>query len=435
MGGPFIVRVLRLPVNFVDARDGSTLRIGRCRGRPPLVAEVSRGYDLCLTPREARTGNVGRVNRTMLLNLAIDFAAPVILTLVAAHELAYNHVTVLTWLIAIVMIWSLAFRRRSPLVVFASCVVLVGALAALGVASVADVALLVALYSVAAHSKFRWAVVCAVIVEAGVLLIGPQFAPSGSADDADVLLTGVVAAALILGSTLRGRRTYLASVEDRAERLELEQAQQAELAALAERARIAREMHDIVAHSLSVVITLSEGAAATVATDPDRAREVMQEVAAGGRQSLSEMRRLLDVLRADDEVARIPQPTLGSLEGLVEDVRRTGLGIELKVTGDASGVSEATQATLYRIVQESLTNIIKHAREASEVAVALDFRPTGARFTIQDDGAPVRRLDRTLASSGNGLRGMRERVAIFDGTLEAGPTESGWDVRGELRLI
>lgn len=379
------------------------------------------------------------MTRTTLLNLAIDFAAPLILTAVTAHELLYNSASPLTWLIAVVLIWSLVFRRRAPLAVFAVCVVLVALLQVRGVASVADVALLVALYSVAAHARFRWAILCTALVEVGVFMVGPQFAPVGSADDADVLLTGVVAAVLILGATLRGRRSYLASVEDRAERLELERAQQAELAARAERSRIAREMHDIVAHGLSVVITLAEGAAATVATDPDRARTVMQEVAAGGRESLAEMRKLLEVLRADDgngaSAARFPQPNLASLDGLVEDVRKTGLTVELQVSGDTHAISEATQATLYRLVQESLTNVIKHARDASTVEVALEFRPTSARFAIQDDGGARRKLSDTLASSGNGLTGMRERVAIFDGTLDAGPTETGWLVRGELRLV
>ncbi|CAN5239862.1 histidine kinase [soil metagenome] len=368
-----------------------------------------------------------------LVSLVNDFLAPLVLTGITVHELLYNAASWPTWLLTMVLIWALAFRRRFPILVYALCLVIVLVLCVLGIDSAAFAALIIAVYSVAAHRDFRYAVICTIVLELGVVLVSQRFAPQGSIDDAVVLLTGVSAAALFAGTTLRSNRRYLSTVEDRAERLELEQAQQAELAALAERARIAREMHDIVAHGLSVVITLAEGAAATAESDPARSRAVMQQVAAGGRQSLAEMRKLLDVLRADDSVDHFPQPDLDALEVLLDDVRRTGLNVKLSVTGDPDGVGSSAQATVYRIVQESLTNVIKHAINASTVTVDLDFG-SSARFRIQDDGAQRRRIDSGNTHSGNGIAGMRERVAIFDGMLETGPTEAGWLVSGELGL-
>ena len=371
-----------------------------------------------------------------IVDLAADLGAPLLLSGVAIHELLYNGWGWITWLLIAGMVWPLVLRRRMPVVVFAVCGAFAAALLATGIVSFASAALLVALYSVAAHTLFRYAIVCALLLEVGVVLVAAQ---STSADDETAFLTGLALASLFLGTTLRSKRQYLASVEDRAARLELDRAQQAQLAAAAERTRIAREMHDIVAHGLSVMITLAEGAAATVGTQPDAARTAMERVASGGRQSLAEMRKLFDVLRAEEAVDRAPQPSLAALDALLDDVRTTGLEVRLATSGSPVALSPAAQATIYRIVQESLTNVMKHAHEATAVRVALDYRPSVVRFAIQDDAGARRRPSGDGASgawptSGKGLLGMRERVAIFDGTLDAGPDEAGWLVRGELRV-
>ncbi len=391
-----------------------------------ISGAIQRWTLLAIRFRRSRVGGI-------LFQVVIDFTAPVILTVLAVHELLYNGWAWQIWLLTFVLIWVLVARRRAPLLVLAVSLATVLALCVLGIDTVAFASLLVALYSVAAYRKFRWALLCTVVTEVAVYFVSQRFAPRGSVDDAVVLLSGLSLAALFLGTTLQGKRGYLASVEDRAARLEREQAQQAELAALAERARIAREMHDIVAHGLSVVITLAEGAAATA--DPVTSRRAMQQVAQGGRQSLAEMRKLLDVLRSETGGSLAPQPTLETLESLVEDVRRTGLDVELDILGDASAPSEATQATLYRIVQEALTNVLKHARRASRVTVRLAFSSEVAEFAIQDDGAAGRRRTGNWSSSGNGITGMRERVAMYGGTLETGRNDTGWLVRGELQLI
>lgn len=362
----------------------------------------------------------------------LDLVAPVLLSVAAAHELHYNDAAWPSWVLAALVIWPLVWRRRAPVLVLGVC--LVGALLLWGlhVASVADAALLVALYTVTAHRDLRQALVAALALEAGVVLVAFRFAPPGSVGDVVILLSSSVAAALFLGTTVRVNRAYLATLEDRARRLEREQAQQAELAAAAERTRIAREMHDVVAHGLSVVITLAEGAAASAATDPAATRDAMRQVAGAGRQSLAEMRKLLDVLRTGPGADRAPQPDLAMLDGLVEDVRSTGLDVRLDRSGDPTELGLTVQATVYRVVQEALTNVIRHARGASVVVVDLHCNADQVRFTIADDG----RSSSTGASTpgGNGLVGMRERVAMFGGRLEAGPSATGWVVRGELRV-
>ncbi len=362
----------------------------------------------------------------MLLNLL----APVLLSVAAVHELLYNYSRWPSWALAVLVIWPLVWRRRAPVLVLG--ISLVGALLLWGmeVASVADAALLVALYTVAAHRGLRQALAAVLALEVGVVLVAFRFAPPGSVGDVVILLSSSVAAALFLGTTVRGNRAYLAASEDRTRRLEREQAQQVELAAAAERTRIAREMHDIVAHGLSVVIALAEGAAVSAATDPVATRDAMRQVAGAGRQSLAEMRKLLDVLRTDPSADRAPQPDLGMLEGLAEDVRSTGLEVRLKRSGDPTDLGLTVQATVYRVLQEALTNVVKHARGASTVEVTLDCDAARVRFAVADDGRS--HPPGTSIHEGNGLVGMRERVAMFGGRLEAGPSAVGWMVRGEL---
>ena len=368
------------------------------------------------------------------LELAGNLAAPVVLTGVAMHELLYNRASILTWVLFLAIIWPLAWRRRAPILVLATCLALSTVCWTLNTLTVAELASLVALYSVAAHRSTTFALASGAVVEIGAVLIAVRFAPTDSVNDGVILLSGLVAAALLLGTTVRAQRRYLASVEDRARRLEHERAQQAELAAAAERTHIAREMHDIIAHGLSVVITLAQGAAIAVAENPQSAAHAMEQAAAAGRQSLDEMRKLLHVLRTDStehQASKNPQPDLDSLDVLVEDIRRTGLRVNLIRHGDGERLSAAAQTTLYRIVQEALTNVLKHADRASTATVALDFQPTEVRFTVENDSrVPAARAP--VADLGNGLIGMQERVAVFGGSIDSGPSSTGWLVRGQL---
>lgn len=247
-----------------------------------------------------------------------------------------------------------------------------------------------------------------------------------------VFQSGLVLAALFLGTTLRSRRLHLKSLEERALRLEQERDQQAKLAAARERARIAREMHDIVAHSLSVMITMADGAVATVRRDPEVAGEAMEQVASTGRQALSEMRNLLGVLRSDEAASLAPQPGMTRLETLFEEVRMAGLPVSVTIAGEPRAMSSTQETTVYRFVQEGLTNVLKHARYPSRAWVTLEWEPNALQLEVRDDG-----IARTDAPNpdGLGLQGMRERLSIFGGDMSAGPVQPrGWVTRCVIPL-
>jgi signal transduction histidine kinase len=224
---------------------------------------------------------------------------------------------------------------------------------------------------------------------------------------------------------------------DRAERLEGERDQQVALAAAAERTRIAREMHDIVAHNLTVMVTLSEAAAAAVPAAPERSAEIMRDVSAVGRGALADTRRLLGVLRQDSAQpaadALRPVPGLAQLDELVGQVRSAGLDTTLEIGGQVPDLSEAMQLTVYRLVQEALTNTLKHAGQGARATVRLRFLPGELRVDIRDNGAG--NAGTPPRGSGSGLPGMRERVRAFGGDVEAGPLEPhGWQVSARLDL-
>jgi signal transduction histidine kinase len=328
----------------------------------------------------------------------------------------------------------LALRRRAPLAVF-GVISLVAFLQWLLVAGAfsADLALLVAFYAVAAHEPRRWGVVVsAAILELGVLLAALKY--TGNALASFVVLSAFVVAAGALGVYMRTRRQHIAALHERADQLERERDQQAQLAAAAERARIAREMHDVVAHNLSVMVALADGARLTAAQDPGKAERAMGAVSGTGREALEEMRRLLGVLRdeRDDDTPLVPQPGIDALDGLLEQVRRAGLATRLTRTGTPAPVSPGAQLAVYRLVQEALTNTLKHAPRASSAEVRLNYGDDALALEVVDDGAPVAA---PAAGGGHGLAGMRERAAAYGGAVEAGPRrQGGWRVRARIPL-
>ncbi|HEX3707735.1 MAG TPA: sensor histidine kinase [Mycobacteriales bacterium] len=337
------------------------------------------------------------------------------------------------WLLDQALILPLFVRRRAPNSVF---VVLCGLAFVQWLAHVplaADAGLLVALYTVAARRTRRDALAAAGVLEVGVVLASFRFAPaSDGLVGSLVFLSGLVTAALFGGIAWRSHVAYLDSVVDRAARLERDRDQQARLAVIGERTRIAREMHDIVAHSLSVVVALADGAALTNPTDPDEATEAMRQVSTVGRQALTEMRRLLGVLRDDtaSEAPLAPQPGLTELDGLLDQVRAVGLAADLTTVGRARPLPATEDAAAYRIVQESLTNAVKHARHATRVDVAVAWTDSELTVDVSDDG----QVSTTAATTpGHGLLGMTERVAIFGGDVCAGPLPGrGWRVTARL---
>jgi len=325
-------------------------------------------------------------------------------------------------------------RRRFPLSAFAVVVVVALVQWIVNVQLAADVALLVYLYSVASRYPLRAGVLAAAVAEAGTALAAVRWPLTGlSWPDTFVLLSGPVIASFLLGVIVRHWRSSLGALTERAQQLERERDQQAAIAAAAERTRIAREMHDVIAHSLSVMVTLSKGAVLKQAAEPERASQAMRQVAATGHQALDEMRRLLGVLRTEDDPdGRQPQPGLAQLGGLVDHVRATGLAAGLAVTGMPAGLPPGAELTVYRIVQEALTNTLKHAAGPSRVSVEIACGPGAVTVDVRDDGAR-RGGPPEPGPAGHGLTGMRERAAVYGGTVTAGPGPAGgWRVRACL---
>jgi signal transduction histidine kinase len=339
------------------------------------------------------------------------------------------------WVLDQALILPLLARRRAPNSVFVVLCALAFVQWLAHVPLAADASLLVALYTVAARRSRRDALVAAGVLEVGVVLASLRFAPaSDGLVGSLVFLSGLVTAALFGGVAWRSHVAHLDAVVDRAARLEREHDQQARLAVIGERTRIAREMHDIVAHSLSVVVALSDGAVATSSRDPDEATDAMRQVSTVGRQALAEMRRLLGVLRDDIDVADAPlapQPGLAEIDGLLEQVRAVGLAAAVTTAGDPRPLPPTEDVAAYRIVQESLTNTLKHAREATRVEVAVEWSSDLLRVEVSDDG----RSGPADGAPGHGLVGMSERVAIFGGDVHAGPLPGrGWRVSARLPL-
>ena len=248
-------------------------------------------------------------------------------------------------------------------------------------------------------------------------------------------LSGTVTAAAVLGLNVKVRTAYLAEVEQRAARLEFERDQQGQLAVAAERGRIARELHDIVAHNLSVMIALNDGASFTIGTDPERAAAAVAEASSVGRAALRDMRRVLGVLRDDatDAPALAPAPAIADLDQLLGTVRRTGLRVEFTRTGPIAGLSPSLQLSIYRLVQESVTNTVKHAVAADQVTVRIRRAADCVDVLVTDNGRPGPAGGApTSPLRGHGILGMRERVAANDGQLTVGPTAGGWRVHAQF---
>ena len=326
---------------------------------------------------------------------------------------------------------ALAWRRRYPMPAAAVIAAIALALVAGGaLAGAACAAMWVAVYSVAAREPRRRALAAAAALEVIGVVAVVTLAPASVIVAGIVLTTGTAAAAVGLGSSQRAHRAYLAALAERAARLEHERDQQARLATATERARIAREVHDIVTHSLSVIVTLADGAAATSERSPDRAGQLMRQVAATGRQAIGEMRRTVMGLRTDaHEGARYPLPGLADLDDLLAEVRAAGLPVRFITQGQARSLPPGTQLAAYRIVQEALTNVRKHATAVTGASVTLRYDAAGIDVEIGDDGQ-ASGGDR---GAGHGITGMRERAVAYRGSIAAGPGPGGgWLVRARL---
>jgi signal transduction histidine kinase len=239
-----------------------------------------------------------------------------------------------------------------------------------------------------------------------------------------VALTGI--GAVLAGDNVRTRRAYLVELEQRAERAEALRAAEAREAVAEERTRIARELHDVVAHSVSVMVVQAGAARHIAERNPARAADALGTIERVGRDSLQELRRVLGVLRSDpDEITgTAPQPDLDALDRLVAHCRDAGLAVDLVVDGPVRPVPAGVGLTAYRIVQESLTNVLKHAGPAA-ASVAVTYRPAELAVEVVDDGRGAASTTGSAGSGGHGIVGMRERAATCGGSLVAGPRPGG----------
>ena len=317
----------------------------------------------------------------------------------------------------------LAWRRRAPLAVLFTL------LTASTVESAAFahfpsfepfLALIIAVYSVGAHCERRQALIGGGFTFG--LLVSGDLAHSLSADGSfDVGAVVACAAAWVVGRALRRWRLEAVELGRRAGRLERESEERARLAAAEERARIARELHDVVAHAVSVIVIQAQGAQRVLVGEQEPVRDALGSIEASGRQALVELRRMLGILRrGDEELALTPQASLRHLDGLVEHVREAGMPVELRIEGDPEPLPPGVDVSAYRIVQEALTNALKYAGPA-RASVVVRYGPEELELEISDDGRSSGKGDGT----GHGLVGMRERVAVVGGVLETGARPGG----------
>jgi signal transduction histidine kinase len=352
----------------------------------------------------------------------------------------------------VAVVVPLAWRRVAPALSAALVygVVLVQMLFITPLVLPLDFVVLVALYSVTVHGPL-WARRTALWgAIAGSVLLGVLLAPT-SRDAITPVAAGTFAFLMVLAVwafalVRRSRRLRLEALVDRARQAEVDRDHQAQLATAAERARIAREMHDIVAHSLSVIIAQADGGRYAAASSPEAPTRALETIGEIGRAALTDMRWLLGVLRTDERhdeppglivatpaagsAAVAPQPAEGDVEDLVAQLRQAGLRVSLARVGTPRNLPPGAGLTVYRIAQESLTNVLKHAGPDPHVTVLLAWRPDSVLLEVADDG---RGAAADSDGNGQGLVGMRERTAMFGGTLAAGPRPGGgFRVRAEI---
>ena len=321
------------------------------------------------------------------------------------------------------------FRRRYPVQAF---VISGGALAVDLVTGGGPggslLAPLVLLYTLAAYRPRRVSIPGLLVSLAGawavvVVRVGSSVGGVNLVLLALVISSGTALVAWVLGDSMRYRRAYLKALEDRAARLERERGTQAQIAAAAERARIARELHDVIAHNVSVMVVQADGAGYALRTEPERAGQALAAIAQTGRQALTEMRRLLGVLRSGDEQAGLaPLPGLEQIRELIGQARDAGMSVSLTLFGAPRPLSEGAELAAYRVVQESLTNTRKHGGLAAAATITMTYEPDGLLLQMTDDGLGAAAAPDGI---GHGLTGMRERIEMYGGTVQAGPLPAG----------
>jgi signal transduction histidine kinase len=324
----------------------------------------------------------------------------------------------------------LVLRRRRPLLAYLTVVAAIAASSlALGASEATSFFLvaLVSVYSAAANAVPRFLVLGLALAAIGVHeLRDPRVHGVGDL----VWAFGFVVLGWLFGLAVRGRHHRISTLELETVRLQAAREEQARAAVAEERARIARELHDIVAHSVSVVVVQAQAGQRLVGVDDDRARETLGAIEESARGALSEMRRLLGLLRSVDEAGREPSPGLGDLGRLVAQVRDAGLDVTIDELGDARRLAPGVELAAYRVVQEGLTNVLKHSGGGT-ARVTIRHEADGIRVEVADDGGSAAPAE----PGGHGLVGIRERIELYGGSLESGRQDTGgWVLRARLPL-
>jgi len=376
--------------------------------------------------------------RDMRRSLWLDVGVAAALLAGTALELLANDGSLAVATVAPLAVLPLAWRRRVPLAVLLLSIAGVTAMAMIDpdaewVSPFA--AVLMALYSVAAYTERRKAITGLALVLlffAGGTVVDNVEDP-GSRPVGDLLYMSVLnGSAWAIGRVVRRWREQALALQQRTAELEQERAWREQMAVAEERNRIARELHDVIAHSVSLMVVQAAAAEQMLTNQPERAREPIIRVQESGRQAVLELRRLLGILRPGEEEASLaPQPTLGGLPAMVDRARDAGLATELEIEGTARDLAPGVELAAYRLVQEALTNALKHAG------------PTQARVVVQysEDRLDIEVTNKQGVANGipsngagRGLAGMRERLALYGGTLTAGPHEGGYVVRAHIPL-
>ncbi|MFE1837851.1 sensor histidine kinase [Streptomyces sviceus] len=412
-------------------------------GMGPLVARLSRcGQRL----RQADRTHPWALDTAVVVLVFLMFCLPDLIhggvddgDSPRRFRLAFTHLPVAGMLVLQAgLVLPLLWRRRKPAVAFAVIAAVFVLQWSLGAALRADVALFVALYSTALHGRLRQLPYACAAVAVAMALVAVRVSSAVSVGDALFFLLSTATAALALGMMVRIRRAQLAGLRERATRLEIERDQRSRLATATERTRVAREMHDIVGHNLSVIITLADAGAYATDIQPARGKEALLLIGDTGRQALGELRRVLGVLReagggptGGPELS--PQPGILDLGALCATVRAAGLEVVYRTSGDVDALDSGVQLTVYRIVQEALTNTLKHAAPDTRVHLAILVEDSRLTIRVQDTGSDT--SPGPPNEEGHGLVGMRERAALYGGDVSAGPTAGGgWSVEAVLDL-
>ncbi len=326
---------------------------------------------------------------------------------------------------------AFSFRRRAPISSLLGVVAFTVVFWVADYASNFEAFSLLSVYAATAHGgddrRRVWRIVGSVVAGMSVIAVVGVLSPSEDLPAAAVVgIAALHITAAIAGEIVHDRRRRVLELEQRAARAEAERGLLARQAVLDERARIARDLHDVVAHGMSVMVVQAGAAERIVTNDPDAAAQALGHIQRAGREALAEMRRMLDVLRSepsgDPELA--PQPSMDDLIHVVQHCTDSGTPTELIVDGELSTRSPGQEMAAYRIVQEALTNVIKHAGRPARAVVRVQYRPEHIHVEVIDDGAGT--TERKLATSGgHGLVGMRERVDLYQGTLRFGPRPGG----------